>query len=51
MIDTQGRSIADYEVGSKEVNPLALACYDSEGFTLVSESAESKLYLLKAKLP
>jgi hypothetical protein len=51
VIDTEGKSIADYEVGSKEVNSLALACYDAEGFTLVSESAESKLYLLKAKLP
>jgi hypothetical protein len=51
VIDTQGKSLGDYEVGSKEANPLALACYDAEGFTLVSESAESKLYLLKAKLP
>jgi hypothetical protein len=51
VIDTEGKSIADYKVGSKGVNPLALACYDSEGFTLVSESAQSMLYLLKAKLP
>jgi len=28
-----------------------LACYDSKGFTLVSESGESKLSLFRAKLP
>ena len=51
VVDTQGNPIGDYGVGGREVNRLALACYDSEGLTLVSESGESKLSLFKAKLP
>jgi hypothetical protein len=51
LIDFQGNSIANYEVGAREVNPLVLACYDSGGFTMISETAETKYYLVKAKLP
>lgn len=51
VIDTRGNLIGDYGVGGIEVNPLVLACYDSEGLTMISEAAHSKLYLVKAKLP
>jgi len=51
VVDTQGNPIGEYGVGDREINRLALACYDSKGFTLVSESGESKLSLFRAKLP
>lgn len=52
VIDLRGNSIADYEVkeGAKDSNPI-LACYTSDGFTLMPRRAGAKPYLLTAKLP
>ena len=49
VLDLEGNPIADYEVGSDEYSMLA--CYDSEGFTMIPAHSENKLHLLKAKLP
>jgi hypothetical protein len=51
VVDLQGNPIANYAVGGREINPLALACYGPEGFTMVSETAETKFYLVTAKVP
>jgi hypothetical protein len=50
-IDLKGNPIADYRMDAVGTYSLALACYGSEGLTLVPYFAETKLYLLKAKLP
>jgi hypothetical protein len=52
VIDLRGNSIADYRVkeGAKDSNPI-LACYTSDGFTLMPRLAGAKPYLLTAKLP
>jgi hypothetical protein len=52
VIDLKGNSIADYEVkeGTGDSDPI-LACYNSEGFTLIPRWAGTNPYLLKAKLP
>jgi hypothetical protein len=49
VMDLKGNAIADYEVGADEY-PI-LACYDSEGFTMIPAHSETKLQLLKVKLP
>ena len=50
VIDLEGNSIAGYEVreGPKDSNPI-LACYNSDGFTLIPRQADTKLHLLVAK--
>ena len=50
VIDLDGNSIADYEVreGPKDSDPI-LACYNSDGFTLIPRWADTKLHLLVAK--
>jgi len=51
VIDLKGNPIADYRMDVVGTYSLALACYGSEGFTLIPYFAETNLYLLKAKLP
>jgi hypothetical protein len=51
VIDLQGNSIADYAGPLIGDDTLALACYNSEGLTMVPYFANPELYLLKAKLP
>ncbi len=52
VIDVNGISIADYQVteAAGDGDPV-LACYNSDGVTLVSRWAGSRPYLLTAKLP
>jgi len=52
VIDVNGNSIADYQVteAADDADPI-LACYNSEGLTLVPRWAGSKPYLLTARLP
>jgi hypothetical protein len=52
VVDAKGNSIADYEIEEHagDSDPI-LACYSSEGFTLVPRRANAKLRVLKAKLP
>jgi hypothetical protein len=52
VIDLKGNPIADYAVkeAAGDSDPI-LACYNFEGFTLIPRGAETKLHLLKAKLP
>src|SRR6202022_2566720 len=52
LIDVKGSSIADYEVkeSAGDLDPI-LACYGPEGFTLIPRGAETKLHLVKVKLP
>jgi hypothetical protein len=49
-IDLKGNPIADYRIDAVGAYSVALACYNSEGLTLVPYFAETNLYLLKAKL-
>jgi hypothetical protein len=52
VIDVEGNSISDYivEESADDADPI-LACYNSEGFTLVPRRAGSTPYLLTAKQP
>jgi hypothetical protein len=52
VIDLKGNPIADYEVkeGAKDSNPI-LACYNSDGFTLIPRWVGTKPYLLTARVP
>ena len=52
VIDLEGNSVADYEVheGPKDSDPI-LACYNSDGFTLIPRAAETNLHLLMATMP
>jgi len=52
VVGLKGNSIADYKVkeDAKDSDPI-LACYNSEGFTLLPRWAGTKPYLLMAKLP
>jgi hypothetical protein len=47
-----GNSIANYKVteGAEDADPI-LACYNSDGFTLIPRWVGTKPYLLPAKLP
>ena len=52
VIDLDGNSIADYEVreGPKDSDSDSiLACYNSDGFTLIPRMADTNLHLLVAK--
>ena len=51
VIDLKGNLIADYGMDAVGTWSLALACYSSEGLTLIPYFAENKMYLFKAKLP
>jgi hypothetical protein len=51
VIDLQGNTIADYVGALIGNDTLALACYNSEGLTMLPYFANPSLYLLKAKLP
>ncbi len=52
VIDLQGNPVADLRVKERtEDSDPILACYNSEGFTLIPRQAETKLRLLKVKLP
>ena len=51
VIDLKGNSIAEYVGAMIGADPLALACYSSEGLTMVPYFAKPDLYLLRAKLP
>jgi hypothetical protein len=51
VIDLKGNPVADYRMDAIGTYSLALACFGSEGLTMVPYFAETKLYLLKAKLP
>jgi hypothetical protein len=52
IIDLQGNSVADYKAGGNfSGGAPILACYNSEGITMLPSYSESTLYLLKAKLP
>jgi hypothetical protein len=52
VIDLKGNSIADYEVreSASDLDPI-LACYGSEGFTLVPRGGDTTLHLFTVKLP
>jgi hypothetical protein len=52
VIDPQGTPLVDYQIeeAAGDSDPI-LACYNSEGFTLMPRSAESRFHLIKAKLP
>jgi hypothetical protein len=52
VIDLKGNSIADYEVreSAGDSDPI-LACYGSEGFTLIPRGGDTALHLLTVKLP
>ncbi len=51
VIDFRGNPIASYVGPLIGDDTLALACYSSEGFTMIPYFANPELYLLKAKLP
>jgi hypothetical protein len=51
VIDLKGNSIADYRMNAVGSYSLALACYSAEGFTLVPYFADTKWYMIRAKLP
>ena len=52
MIDLKGNPVADYEVSASGGDKYpVLACYGSEGFTLIPRGADTKLHLLEATLP
>ena len=51
VIDLKGNAIGDYRMDAVGTYSLALACYGSEGLTFIPQFAESKLYLLKTRLP
>jgi hypothetical protein len=51
VIDLKGNPIADYRMDAVGAYSIALACYGSEGLTFIPYFAETKLCLLKAKLP
>jgi len=53
VTDLEGNPIAGYTINPKAkpdvVDTLDLACYDSNGFTLITVEASSNLYLLRVK--
>jgi len=53
VTDLEGNPVAGYTINQKArpdvVDTLDLACYDSNGFTLISTEASSNLYLLRVK--
>jgi hypothetical protein len=51
LIDLKGNPIANYRMDAVGMYSLALACYGADGLTLIPYFAETKLYLMKAKLP
>jgi len=52
VIDLKGNPAADYEVSVSAGDKYpVLACYGSEGFTLIPRGADTKLHLLEAMLP